>query len=317
MSGMLKNSYCTVCEQPGKLFYSLKRLDRVVYRCPNCGFKWTCPPLHYDNSETTFYYESPPYQRCMHSDEKKARIHMANLLNAVDLNEAPSKLLLEVGCSNGSLLTLLAESGFTVEGLEISRLELEECRRKKLNVHAETFENFQSERQFGVILSAHVIEHLSDVHQYFHSAGKMLSPGGLNIFLTPNGGSALFFLFRRFWSPATPDEHNLFLTFKSVKILAEKHGYDVVNITNTDRYFSTLRGFFSELNRIRQSKAKKDQNSPHNCQPVLPAQVSRTKRELLLKLIGYFERPVLYPLHYLLTRMGLSDELLCVLKKRE
>jgi SAM-dependent methyltransferase len=318
MSTSIDRPSCAVCNQAGKVFYTLKRLQRVVYCCPSCGFKWTCPPLHYDNSDSGCYYESPPYVRCLNSDEAKARTHMTNLTKHVNLSTAPVKTLLEVGCSNGSLLSLFDAAGFSVEGLEISRAELAECRKRGLTVHAVTIEDFQADRKFGVVLSAHVIEHLRDVNHYFHSASKFLVPGGLNVFLTPNGGAALFALLKQYWAPATPDEHNIFLTAKAVKLLAEKHGFDVVTIANTGRYFSTVRGMLAEIYKGSHSKKLTPSTKTTAIKGVSasPPPSLRGKREVILQALSYVEWPLIYPLHSVLTRQGLSDELLCVLRKR-
>jgi SAM-dependent methyltransferase len=318
MSTSIDKPSCAVCDQSGNVFYTLKRLQRVVYCCPSCGFKWTCPPLHYDDSDSGCYYEAPPYVRCKNSDEAKARTHMTNLLKYVNLSSVPVPTLLEVGCSNGSLLALFAEAGFSVEGLEISRAELAECKKRGITAHAVTIEDFHADRKFGVVLSAHVIEHLRDVNHYFHSASKFLVPGGLNVFLTPNGGAALFALFRQYWAPATPDEHNIFLTTKAVKLLAEKHGFDVVTIANTGRYFSPVRGMLAEIYKGRRAKKLKSSKKATAITGISTnsAPRQRGKREVILRALGYVEWPVINPLHSLLTRLGLSDELLCVLRKR-
>ncbi len=123
MSHNQNKELCPVCSTKCEIFYRIPRLCRVVLACPSCDYKWTEPPLHYDNTATSLYYESPPYSRDPNADQEKARTHLSNITKATSLETAPQKSLLEIGCSNGSLLELLKDIGFEVQGLEISKAE--------------------------------------------------------------------------------------------------------------------------------------------------------------------------------------------------
>jgi hypothetical protein len=140
---------------------------------------------------------------------------------------------------------------------------------------------------------------------------------GLSIILTPNASSLPFNIFGKYWSAATPDEHNLFLSPRSIEILAEEHDFDVSIICNTNRHFSILRGLLSEIYRSRKANkadTKEFHTMANNSQNT--GKVARNKIDFALDLINRFESPILTMIHRFLNQSCRSDELLCVLKKR-
>ena len=305
---------CPVCGDEAAVFYQLGRLDREAWRCAGCAFTWLVPPLRTEDSEYKAHYEDPAYMARFEVDEPKFRRHLADIDRAVDLATAPNRRLLEVGSSHGFLLGLLAARGFAVEGIELQQAGVAATRALGLPVQSVPLEEFSAAEPFGVVLSTHVVEHLRDIGFYFRKTAELLAPGGYSIILTPNGDALLFKLFRRFWTGATPDEHNVFLGFRAVRRLAESHGFEVLALKTTGRFWPVGRGLLAEGYRTVQARRRPAGSSGP---AATVAGAERSWRNRIFRLLGWMEFPFLTVLHTCLSPFGLSDELLTVLRKKK
>jgi 2-polyprenyl-3-methyl-5-hydroxy-6-metoxy-1,4-benzoquinol methylase len=110
--------------------------------------------------------------------------------------------LLEMGCGLGHLLGLLQDD-FTCTGIDLDEWTVEQTRRnapraKALVQSADDLSRFGDE-QFRVVVALHVVEHLPDPARTIREVFRILQPGGLWLFATPNPGYSL----RRFKDPAS------------------------------------------------------------------------------------------------------------------
>jgi SAM-dependent methyltransferase len=103
----------------------------------------------------------------------------------------PESSILDVGCGRGEWLELLRESGYTARGIDINRVMLEQCRSRGLEVvEADVIDYLRTlpDSSLGAVTGFHIIEHLSfeTLVQLFDETVRVLKPGGLVIFETPN-----------------------------------------------------------------------------------------------------------------------------------
>lgn len=110
--------------------------------------------------------------------------------------------LLEMGCGLGHLLGLL-EDDFACVGIDIADYSIEQ-----LHANAPKAEGFVMDAddlsrfgdgEFGVVVALHLVEHLADPPGTIAQVNRILRPGGLFLFATPNPGYNL----RRFKDPRT------------------------------------------------------------------------------------------------------------------
>ena len=97
--------------------------------------------------------------------------------------------LLEIGCGLGDLLALL-EPYYECTGLDVSAYAIEQCRRRApastlLQGSADGLSAFPDGR-FAVVVSLHVFEHLEQPAETIRQARRILQPGGLLLFATPD-----------------------------------------------------------------------------------------------------------------------------------
>ena len=103
-------------------------------------------------------------------------------------DEAP---ILDIGCGRGEWLELLMERNLACEGVEINRVAVADCRGRGLAViEADGIEHLRSlaPGSLGAVTAIHVIEHIP-FHRLvalFDEAWRVVRPGGIVIFETPN-----------------------------------------------------------------------------------------------------------------------------------
>lgn len=110
--------------------------------------------------------------------------------------------LLELGCGLGHLLGLLQED-FDCVGVDIAEYSIEQLkhnapRAEGFVMSAEDLSRF-ADGEFSAVVALHLVEHLSDPADTIRQVYRILRPGGLFFYATPNPGYSL----RRFKDPAT------------------------------------------------------------------------------------------------------------------
>jgi len=99
--------------------------------------------------------------------------------------------ILDVGCGRGEWLELLRENKLEARGIDINRVLLKYCKKARLNVAEGDILQYlkaQPARSLGAVTGFHIIEHLpiEILVKVFDETVRVLKPGGLAIFETPN-----------------------------------------------------------------------------------------------------------------------------------
>jgi O-antigen chain-terminating methyltransferase len=129
-------------------------------------------------------------------EEIKARFreHLAVIKDAkLGTEQMP---ILDLGCGRGEWLELLQEEGLRARGVDINRVLVELCRERQLDVvKGDVMAYLRSlpDACLGAVTGFHLIEHLPfDVLvKLLDETVRVLKPGGLAIFETPNPQNVL------------------------------------------------------------------------------------------------------------------------------
>jgi ubiquinone/menaquinone biosynthesis C-methylase UbiE len=118
-----------------------------------------------------------------------ARRYYAALVRRHAPAQNGSRRLLELGCGLGHLLGLLSND-FKCTGLDIADYAVSQTKRNAPKADAmlgsaEQLEAFP-DQAFDVIVALHLVEHLAEPETALMEMGRLLTPGGLLLFATPN-----------------------------------------------------------------------------------------------------------------------------------
>jgi 2-polyprenyl-3-methyl-5-hydroxy-6-metoxy-1,4-benzoquinol methylase len=132
--------------------------------------------------------------------------------------------ILDVGCGRGEWLELLKEKGFKARGVDVNALLVQECSAKALDAvrgDAVDFLRNLKSGSMGVITGFHIVEHLPmrKMISFFDEAFRVLKPGGIVIFETPNPenvlvGSCTFYSDPTHKNPIPPDTLMFLLEYR-------------------------------------------------------------------------------------------------------
>lgn len=137
---------------------------------------------------------------------KALQLNDANVREALKIT-GPHKKILDVGCWDGQNTLLWASSAKAEEiyGIEPVRSAAREARKKNIKVFETSADRSKwpiRDESIDCIVSNQVIEHLSNVDNYFKEANRVLNPGGFLITSTNNLSSwHNIFALLMGWSP--------------------------------------------------------------------------------------------------------------------
>jgi 2-polyprenyl-3-methyl-5-hydroxy-6-metoxy-1,4-benzoquinol methylase len=204
--------------------------------CRHCAFGITIPQPAPD--EIGKYYLTEDYV----SHSETARGIVNKLYHAVRKKNTNDKLklvngfvsakranLLDVGCGTGYFLSVCRQDGWQVTGVELSDLArtVAEARIEQ-PVFASTDALEATGQRFEVITLWHVFEHLYDVNASFAQLMRLLKPGGTLVLALPNPLSADAGYYKEHWAEYDVPRHLSHFSPRSVALLAEKHGMQIV-----------------------------------------------------------------------------------------
>ena len=100
-------------------------------------------------------------------------------------------IVIDVGCGRGTFLEIMRDHQIDAIGLELNENQIENCRRKKLDVRlidALEFLRRSEADQYGAITLFHIIEHLDfeTLVTILMEAYRVVAPGGIVLMETPN-----------------------------------------------------------------------------------------------------------------------------------
>lgn len=98
------------------------------------------------------------------------------------------KRVLDVGCLGGQLSRLIMEQNNEVWGVEINPTSADVARKRGIRVKvADVEEGLPFEAgAFDVVHAGEILEHLYDTKLFFQECRRVLKPGGMLLFTTPN-----------------------------------------------------------------------------------------------------------------------------------
>lgn len=228
---------------------------RSLVQCLNCGLVYVSPRpnaedlyelygesyFHNDDSGTVGYSN---YVR----DEQNIRKTFRRRLKRVERFADPGKLL-DVGCAAGFFLSEAQNSGWQVEGLDVSPFAVNYT-RDTFGIPAQQgalLDLDYPENTYDLVTMWDVIEHVPDPHAHLDKIAGLLKPGGIFALATPDVDSLPAKLTGKRWvGYKLQEEHIYYFSADTLRAMLNRAGFDVVDVYHVGKYV-TFDLFFDRL----------------------------------------------------------------------
>jgi 2-polyprenyl-3-methyl-5-hydroxy-6-metoxy-1,4-benzoquinol methylase len=238
------NRPCGVCGQACRVTLEGLFDDRfgapgtyAILRCLNCGLEQTWPRP--SESELKELYEkfyntginSGSAYRALRERFIASGLYRLWLRWDGDMsfhNRRGAGRLLDVGCNEGRSLSLYAENGFQVEGLELNENAAALARRRGFQVHTTPLAQFRPAALYDVVVLANVLEHAWNPVLMLSEVRRLLRPGGQAWISCPNAASLWRRVFGRAWINWHVPYHLWHFSPKTLSELLDQANYSMI-----------------------------------------------------------------------------------------
>lgn len=233
---------CPVCNKAAISFlihskdYSLTNKHFDIIQCAHCSLRFTFPmPSKEDIGP---YYNFPEY--ISHTDVKEGWMNkIYHKVRTYTLQQKTNWVqslftghkgqLLELGAGTGAFAHAMKHKGWSVTALEPDAASRQRCFDTygiKLNPIEDLYS--LSENKFDVISLWHVLEHVHDLKDYFHTFSKILKPNGRLIIAVPNYTSYDACFYKKYWAAYDVPRHLYHFSPEAMNALIKQFNMQIV-----------------------------------------------------------------------------------------
>ncbi|MEQ8879848.1 MAG: class I SAM-dependent methyltransferase, partial [Cyclobacteriaceae bacterium] len=235
---------CQIC--PGETSKWKKVNEYDIYRCKTCGFGFVHPQLTQAQIKeiyTTSGHGAKYQETSLEQVEAAERTYPNSLIDCVRLVRKIQKhrteengLALDVGAGYGFYTRELQQAGYEVTPLELAANEKKILYEMTGNHPVSTtYEDFETDQQYGVILMSQILEHAADPILWAQKTHDLLDKDGLWIIAVPHFNSWSRYLMQEKEFYIIPPEHLNYFTNKSLRKLVEDNGFEVLESQTISR----------------------------------------------------------------------------------
>jgi len=249
---MIAVSECPVCKTTGlqKFLccqdYTVSHETFEISHCPNCTLAITTPRP--ENSKLGEYYISEEY--ISHSGKSSGGIGILyRIARTFSLTWKRAKIqrykqvgkILDVGCGTGEFLQVMKNSGWEVEGMEVSDTAREKAERligQKINPELNSIIN----NRFDIITAWHVVEHIPDLLPTIQKLKQLLKKDGTLFIAVPNYQSYDAQYYKEKWAGYDLPRHLWHFSKKSMEVMLQQSELKLLDILpmKLDSYYVSI-----------------------------------------------------------------------------
>ena len=168
--------------------------------------------------------------------------------------------ILDVGSGNGLRLVGLARNGFTnITGID-PFIEEDIFYDNGIKIFKKNI--FELEGKFDMIMLNHALEHMEEPLTVMNEINRLLNPGGTALIRIPIANSYSWRKYGVNWVALDPPRHLFLHTPKSIKILADKSGFELTSIM----YDSTAYQFWGSEQYLKDIPMRDERSYYENSQ---------------------------------------------------
>lgn len=179
-----------------------------------------------------------------------------NFMNEILEFTKPEGKFLDIGCCWGGLLYNARQKGFDVQGIEVTRKNVEYA-KNVLNINVSNIQFDQqdfNENSLNVVTMSHVFEHIPYTLEALKKINNILKPGGMFCGAVPNFGSFMSLFLKDQWFWLDPAYHYVHFYIDILKRELHRYGFKIEKIY-------TITGDYSDSNLNKTINAMFDINN--------------------------------------------------------
>ncbi len=255
---------CPGCETQNNSIEMEK--NGFAYReCQRCGMLYMSPRPSITLLRK-FYPQSPNYKffneyifpsTCEVRREKIFKPRVEKVIKLCEKYEIRTDKILEIGCGFGLFCEEIARKNIFKEvvGIEATDSLFNTCKEKGFRIYNGVLEDLEINEEFAFIVAFEVIEHIFNPFKFLSIVNKLLSiKGGLMLTFPNYEGFEIGIL--RECSSTIDHEHLNYFTCKSISLLLNKTGFEIVELETPGKIDVDLVKKAYESNLIKNSFIK-------------------------------------------------------------
>jgi len=242
---MEKNISCPICRSDKIIFFCGKNGFKI-YNCAFCrlAFVWPTPANLAEIYQASYYKRDASngtddkFGYTDYEEDKKAmRETFVIYLDKISRLTAGRKIF-DVGAATGYFLDLARRAGWQTNGSEISEYAAKAAEGKGHKIFLGDLARMEHREKYDAVTMWDVLEHLADPKQYLKSAYSILNQGGLLAINTIDKSSCWARFSGKNWQAIMPPEHLFYYSDKSLKMLLEQNGFEILEKSKIGKKFT-------------------------------------------------------------------------------
>jgi 2-polyprenyl-3-methyl-5-hydroxy-6-metoxy-1,4-benzoquinol methylase len=223
----LEKRNCPLCNS-NEYFNLFNKRGGLYVKCIGCNMIFL-NPVFKDKELIKYYINLHNSQSIVTKNESSFyKLIYSKGLDSINKFRNKGKNLIDVGCSSGFFLDIASKYGWRTYGIEFNQEEKKLVDKKHV-IFSQDIDTLSSNLKFDLVTMWDVIEHIKDGNEFLKKIKKKLNKGGLIFMQTPNVYSLAARVLHEKCNLFDGIEHVNLYNFQTMKILAEKNGFKVLN----------------------------------------------------------------------------------------
>lgn len=209
------------------------------FNCPNCPFFKprffgieTCVHCGLGRTvQNTQRVEDQDYFSLNQTD-RRSRLDYFNELYIKYFQSLCPGRFLDIGCSHGDLVRVLADKGWIAHGIDSYRGFPADGK----NFFRASLENYQQAEPYDLITMIHSFEHMPDPVRALEHVAQLLSANGVVLIVVPNFGGLWSRMLGDHWHMLRPDHHVYHYTCAAISHILNRCGFLIIKTKTYSGY---------------------------------------------------------------------------------
>jgi 2-polyprenyl-3-methyl-5-hydroxy-6-metoxy-1,4-benzoquinol methylase len=213
---------------------------RGYLRCRDCRTLWAEDPPQQTEIDAVYagerYFSNPEFSSGGYhgykdylADRDEIEEKFGRVLERVEAMTPPGRVL-DVGAGPGVLLAAAAARGWEGVGVDLNPWAARTAAELGADVRVGTIEDAGfDDGEFDLVTMMDVVEHVHEPERMVAEVSRLVRPGGVAAFLTPDAGSIITRLMGSRWPEAQRTDHLVLFSVRGLEALLRRHGLEPVD----------------------------------------------------------------------------------------